>query len=56
MGRNARVRATGNGLLGRRKRTSFDIFHPTAQVANEVVMMAAEGIRQLISGEALMKL
>lgn len=56
MGRDARVRATGNRLLRRRQRTSVDIFHPTTQVADEVMMMAAEGIRQLIAGEALMKL
>jgi hypothetical protein len=56
MGRDTRVCATGNSLLRRRKRTSIDVFHPTAQVADKVMMMAAEGIRQLIAGEALMKL
>jgi hypothetical protein len=56
MGRDTRVGPTDDGLLGRRQRTGIDIFHPTAQVADEVMMMAAEGIGHLIAGEALMKL
>jgi hypothetical protein len=50
------VRAADNGLLGRGKGTGIDIFHFTAKVADEVMMMAAKGIRQLIAGKSLMKL
>jgi hypothetical protein len=36
--------------------TGIDIFHSAAKVADEVMMMAAKGIRQLIAGKSLMKL
>ena len=53
---DARVRAPDNRLLGSCKGASIDIFYPAAQIADEVVMMAAKGVRQLVTREPLVEL
>ena len=46
-----------NGLFGGGKGTGIDIFHLSAEVTDEVVMMAPpERVRQFVAGEALMEL
>jgi hypothetical protein len=56
MGGNARARTADDRLLSRRKRACIDILDSTTEVADEVVMVTTEGVRQFITGKSLMEL
>src|SRR6266699_6825950 len=53
---DAGVGAANDDLFGGGEGTGVDVFHPTAAVADEVVVMAAKRIGQFVAGESLMKL
>jgi hypothetical protein len=50
------MRATDDRLLGRRDGTGIDIFDSAAKITHEMVMMAAEGVCQLVASKPLLKL
>ena len=50
------MRTADNGLLGGCEGTGIDIFHSAAKIADEVMMMAAKGVRQLVAGKSLLEL
>jgi hypothetical protein len=50
------VCAADDRLFSGREGASVDVFNPAAAIANEMMMMAPEGVRQFITGKPFVEL